>query len=85
MVPRRVIDDNGSGHHLVSSRCKHRVIMLTPVYKYCNRGAIRIVVLYFAMDICVHVHTCNKKKNRFHVMSGLATKVCYFELRRDMV
>lgn len=31
--------------------------------------------LYFAMD----VYTCNKKKNRFHTMRGLSTKVCYFE------
>lgn len=61
MVPRRVIDDNGSGHPLVSSRCKHRVIMLTHVYKFYNRGAISIVVIYLAMDICVHVHTCNER------------------------
>lgn len=43
-VPRRVIDDNGSGHPLVSSRCEHRVIMLTPVCKYYNCSATRIVV-----------------------------------------
>lgn len=37
---------NGSGHPLVSSRCEHRVIMLTPVCKNYNCSATRIVVTF---------------------------------------